>query len=45
VAELCEFAVQIFVNSVEPFLKLLFGQLADRVVGRVVVNVWEQNGL
>jgi hypothetical protein len=41
VAELCEFAVQIFVNSIEPFLELLFGQLADRVMRGVVVDVRE----
>jgi len=45
VAELCEFAVQVLINSIKTFLELLVRQLADRVVRWVVVNIREENGL
>jgi len=37
--KLRQFAVQILVHSVKPLLQLLLGQLADAVMGRVVVDV------
>jgi len=39
--KLAKFAVEVFINCVKPFLKLPFCQLANRVMGRVVIDVWE----
>jgi hypothetical protein len=39
VSELRKFTVQIFVNGVKPILELLLGELADRVVRGVVINI------
>jgi len=43
--KLCQFAIQILVHGVKALLKLLLGQLADTVVGRVVVDIWQEDGL
>lgn len=45
VSKLRQLAVQVLVNRVKSLLKLLRGQTADRIVGRVMVHVREQNGL
>jgi hypothetical protein len=39
--KLGELAIQVFINSVKTFLQLLLGQLADRIMSRVVVYVGE----
>lgn len=43
--KLCQFAIQILVHGVKALLKLLLGQLADTVVGRVMVDIWQEDGL
>lgn len=44
-AELGEFAVEIFINGVKTFLELFFGELAYGVMGWVVVHVGQEDGL
>ena len=44
-AELREFAVQVFIHCIKALLKFLLVQLAYWVMGRVVVHVGEQDGL
>lgn len=39
--KLAKFAVEVFINCVKPLLKLPFCQLANRVMGRIVIDVWE----
>jgi len=39
--KLRQFTVQIFVYSIEAFLEFFFSEFADRIMGRVVVNVRE----
>jgi len=39
-AELCQLAIQILINGIEPLLKFFFRELADRIVRRVMIYVW-----
>jgi hypothetical protein len=39
--KLCQFAIKVLIYRVKPLLKLFLGELADRIVGRVVVHVWK----
>jgi len=41
VPELAKFAVKIFINRVKPFLKFSFSQLANRIMSRVMIDVWK----
>lgn len=43
--ELGELAIQILVHRIESFLEICFGQFADWVVCRVVVDIWKEDGL
>ncbi len=43
--ELCQLAIQIFVYSIKPILKLFLRELADRIMCRVMIYVWQENGL
>ena len=43
--KLRQLAVQVLVNRIKTFLKFLWGQAADRIVGRVMVDVGKQNSL
>ena len=45
VSKLRQLAVQVLVNRIETLLKFFWGQTADRIMGRVMVNVRKQNGL
>ena len=45
VPKLRQLAVQVLVDRVKTLLKFFRGQTADRIVGRVMVYIWEQNGL
>lgn len=38
-SELRQFAVQVLINRIEPFLQLLLIQFADRVMRRVMVDI------
>ena len=44
-SKLRQLAVQVFEDRIKALLKLLRGQAADRIVGRVMVHVGKQNGL
>jgi hypothetical protein len=44
-AKLRKFAIQIFVDGVEPLLELLLGELADGIMCRIMINIWQKNGL
>ena len=39
VSKLRQLAVQVLVNRIKTILKFLWGETADRIVGRVMVNV------
>ncbi len=45
VSKLRKLAVEILINSVEPVLKLFFGEFADWVVCGIMINVWQKDGL
>ena len=43
--ELCQLAIQILINGIEPLLELFLRELADRIVCRVMIYVWQEDGL
>lgn len=43
--KLRELAVEVLINRVEPLLKLSLSELANGVMGRVVVHIGQENGL
>lgn len=43
--KLCKLTVQVLIDSIKSLLQFLVCQLAYGVVGRVMVDVWEKNGL
>ena len=45
VSKLRQLAVQVLIDRVKALLKFLRGQTADRIVGRVMVHVREQDSL
>lgn len=45
VPKLRQLAVQVLVNRIKTILKFLRGQAADRIVGRVMVDVGKQDSL
>jgi hypothetical protein len=45
VTKLGQFTIQVLVDSIKAFLELPWSELADRVVGWVVVDVREEDGL
>ena len=45
VSKFRQLAVQVLVNGIKTLLKFLGSQTADRIVGRVVIYVREENGL
>jgi hypothetical protein len=43
--KLCQLAIQIFINGIEPLLEFFLRELADRIVGRVMIYIWQEDGL
>ena len=43
--KLRKLAIEIFIYGIKALLELLLGQLADGVMGGVVIDIWEQNRL
>ena len=43
--KLRKFTIEIFVYRIETLLKLFIGQLANRIMGRVVVNIRKEDCL
>ena len=44
-AKLCQFAIQIFVDGIKPLLEFLLRELADWVMRRIMIHIWEKDGL
>lgn len=40
-----QFAVEVFIHSVEAFLELFFGEFAHRIMCRIMVNIGQENSL
>jgi hypothetical protein len=40
-----QFTVEIFIYSIKPFLEFFLGELANRVMGRVMIHIGKKDSL